>query len=281
MRTPPQQPKVASGKPAPTASQPAQPGPEPAVTITTDEPTFHPFPHLPPELRQQIWHLSLKPRTITASWSSAEARYIPCPSFNHPTYPNLPHQPRQPSFVPPILHVNAEARAVGLKHYSLYVWAEYKPRTRTKWGSWRKGRGERLFYWNEDTDVVKAPRKVLASKSCFGYGWARSTRVSGVRDVGMLLMMCSMRIRLLRGRRGRGGWRGVIIRGFRERDGELGVVVRDLLRRCNVDFGCGCVEDECLMLLNHLKWLAKNGRDMGATFSTTYSASFYQSLITK
>lgn len=64
-------------------------------------PTFHPFPRLPLELRQQIWELSIEPREVVIA-----ARRT------------MPGHGRQPTPSPPLLVACAESRSHCQRFYT-------------------------------------------------------------------------------------------------------------------------------------------------------------------
>jgi hypothetical protein len=66
--------------------------------------TFTSFPHLPLELRNQIWTLSIQPRIVNITSTYA--------ILNTPSYDR-----RQSSYLPVLLQVCRESRALGLTHY--------------------------------------------------------------------------------------------------------------------------------------------------------------------
>jgi hypothetical protein len=63
--------------------------------------TFHSFPLLPPEIRQQIWSYALSISFVLIKWNPTLRRFT---STNRP---------------PPLLSTNHESRSFGLKHYTL------------------------------------------------------------------------------------------------------------------------------------------------------------------
>ncbi|KAH7408012.1 hypothetical protein BKA64DRAFT_437261 [Cadophora sp. MPI-SDFR-AT-0126] len=90
---------------------------------TSQPTTFHLFPHLPLELRTEIWSLSLPPpRLIHVQTEKGEIR-IP---GRHPNkYCSHVWAKRLP--VPSILHTCRDARVVGLKHYELLFDTNCRP----------------------------------------------------------------------------------------------------------------------------------------------------------
>ncbi|KAH9213921.1 hypothetical protein DL95DRAFT_390050, partial [Leptodontidium sp. 2 PMI_412] len=85
--------------------------------------TFHPFPRLPLEIRDEIWSLSLPaPRLIHVQTERGEIR----PPGRQPNQP-FAHVWAQKLPVPSILHVCNDARAVGLKHYELVFDTNCRP----------------------------------------------------------------------------------------------------------------------------------------------------------
>ncbi|KAH6722655.1 hypothetical protein BKA61DRAFT_729957 [Leptodontidium sp. MPI-SDFR-AT-0119] len=85
--------------------------------------TFHPFPRLPLEIRDEIWSLSLPaPRLIHVQTERGEIR-LPGRQPNQP----FAHVWAQKLPVPSILHVCNDARAVGLKHYELVFDTNCRP----------------------------------------------------------------------------------------------------------------------------------------------------------
>lgn len=132
---------------------------ETASTSTTSR-TFHLFPRLPTEIRLMIWEFSIVKRTIIANYEG-ERFQLAGKDITDP----LPHSLRNTTpLIPPILHVNREAREVGLKYYELAYWVTYAPKERDwKRGCWRKGRRERLYYFHYGLDEIHSPRPPLSS----------------------------------------------------------------------------------------------------------------------
>ncbi|PVH81816.1 hypothetical protein DL98DRAFT_514452 [Cadophora sp. DSE1049] len=84
---------------------------------------FHLFPHLPLELRNEIWSLALPPpRLIHVQTEKGEIR-IP---GRHPNKPFL-HVWAKRLPVPSILYTCRDARATGLKHYELVFDTNCRP----------------------------------------------------------------------------------------------------------------------------------------------------------
>ncbi|KAG4415972.1 hypothetical protein IFR04_010922 [Cadophora malorum] len=91
---------------------------------TPPTPTFHLFPNLPLELRNQIWTLSLPPPRLIPLQTEKGTIHI---SGRHPNIPFL-HvwcTTRRP--VPSLLHTCRESRIIGLKHYSLLFDTNCRP----------------------------------------------------------------------------------------------------------------------------------------------------------
>ncbi|ORY64421.1 uncharacterized protein BCR38DRAFT_458106 [Pseudomassariella vexata] len=72
--------------------------------------TFSQFPNLPPELRLKVWEYLLRPRIILASCLEGEV--------DSEQLSELAARPSRP-FVPVLLHISHETRALALAHYEL------------------------------------------------------------------------------------------------------------------------------------------------------------------
>jgi hypothetical protein len=87
------------------------------VIDTIPTATFTLFPKLPPEIRNQIWHLTANhPRTITIRESNSF-------TSDNTVIQGVKHNATS---VPSVLHVNAEARDIGLKYYELCFGSQFR-----------------------------------------------------------------------------------------------------------------------------------------------------------
>lgn len=78
--------------------------------------TFTCFADLPTELRLRVWEYLIQPRIIIAACLEADEASL------HKKRTQLASRARRPA-VPVLLHVNREARELGLKHYALtFAW---------------------------------------------------------------------------------------------------------------------------------------------------------------
>ncbi|KAH7356382.1 hypothetical protein BKA65DRAFT_206491 [Rhexocercosporidium sp. MPI-PUGE-AT-0058] len=77
---------------------------------------FHLFPHLPLELRTEIWSLSLPPPRLIHIRTERGEIHLP---GRHPNQPFIHVWVTKKLPVPSLLHTCRDARAVALKHYEL------------------------------------------------------------------------------------------------------------------------------------------------------------------
>lgn len=82
----------------------------PSSPPPTPPPTFHPFPHLPFELRLKIWEELLAPRILALA--CLDSRFATRKRHQLSLRPSLPA-------VPVLLRICRESRALALRHYEL------------------------------------------------------------------------------------------------------------------------------------------------------------------
>ncbi|KAK4035422.1 hypothetical protein C8A01DRAFT_48365 [Parachaetomium inaequale] len=115
--------------------------------------SFTLFPHLPPEIRLQIYHHACHPRVTTLTYHPSPRGPDDAGTFHCPTHP------------PTLLHISRESRAEGLR---LYVKCHLPDQTTDE-------EEERYFYHHPHHDTLYLPRPPLSTDpQGLGYAaWAR------------------------------------------------------------------------------------------------------------
>lgn len=125
----------------------------PTPTSSSSSPSFPLFPHLPPELRLQIYHHACHPRVTTLIYQEDAGNTTGTGTFRCPTHP------------PTLLHVSRESRAEGRR---LYVQCFLPPPPPTnpfcrpdqegREGEEEEEEYKRYFYHHPQLDTLYLPR---------------------------------------------------------------------------------------------------------------------------
>lgn len=108
--------------------------------------SFHHFPHLPPELRLQIWKSLIQPRVVIAACIS--------PGLAKHKAAQLARRPRRPT-VPVLLHVCRETRALALQHYEMaFSWKVPQGLSPSPADSAAADRGDARIWFNFARDAL-------------------------------------------------------------------------------------------------------------------------------